>query len=214
MVAAPCNVPMRHRRSHCNHHHQQQLLGFAFLCSVAITSTLSTTCCDSFALTMTTRRGRHETTLWGLSIPQKRMTVKSTLTTLFGTKDRSGGNGNDHRKNDNNDENEESSFGASLSAVNAARTDVRNFLTQRALQSFLFLLTQCRDEATVHWFEVRTYKWQSPPFFGHQTHTHNFCSTRLFVSLLYTHTCVALLLYRKHWIVPIWNCTTVPPPLI
>jgi hypothetical protein len=90
------------------------------------------------------------------------MTAKSTLTTLFGTKDRSGGggDGNDnHRKSGghNNDENHEesSSFGASLSAVNAARTDVRNFLTQRALQSLLFLLTQCRDEATVHWFEVR-----------------------------------------------------------
>lgn len=39
-------------------------------------------------------------------------------------------------------------------ALNKARTDVRNFLTQRALQSFLFLLMNCRDQATVQWFEV------------------------------------------------------------
>lgn len=36
----------------------------------------------------------------------------------------------------------------------ARRTDVRNFLTQRAFQSFIFLLIQCRDPHTVQWLEV------------------------------------------------------------
>jgi hypothetical protein len=39
-------------------------------------------------------------------------------------------------------------------ALNKARTDIRNFLTQRAMQSFIFLLINCRDEATVRWLEV------------------------------------------------------------
>jgi hypothetical protein len=39
-------------------------------------------------------------------------------------------------------------------ALNKARTDIRNFLTQRSLQSFLFLLSTCRDSATVRWIEV------------------------------------------------------------
>ena len=39
-------------------------------------------------------------------------------------------------------------------ALNKARTDIRNFLTQRSLQSFLFLLSTCRDSATVRWLEV------------------------------------------------------------
>lgn len=39
-------------------------------------------------------------------------------------------------------------------ALNKARTDIRNFLTQRAIQSFVFLLIHCRDEATVRWLEV------------------------------------------------------------
>jgi hypothetical protein len=42
-----------------------------------------------------------------------------------------------------------------LISRNRARTDIRNFLTQRALQSFLFLLISCRDSATVKWLEVR-----------------------------------------------------------
>lgn len=37
---------------------------------------------------------------------------------------------------------------------NQARTDVRNFLTQRAIQSFMFLLHSCRDPHTVRWLEV------------------------------------------------------------
>lgn len=36
---------------------------------------------------------------------------------------------------------------------NQARTDVRNFLTQRAIQSFMFLLHSCRDPHTVRWLE-------------------------------------------------------------
>jgi predicted nucleic acid-binding protein len=39
-------------------------------------------------------------------------------------------------------------------ARNTARTCVRNFLTQRAIQSFTFLLEDCRDPHTVRWLEV------------------------------------------------------------
>ena len=39
---------------------------------------------------------------------------------------------------------------------NVARTCVRNFLTQRAIQSFTFLLESCRDPHTVRWLEVNT----------------------------------------------------------
>jgi hypothetical protein len=42
-------------------------------------------------------------------------------------------------------------------ALNKARTDIRNFLTQRAIQSFVGLLIHCRDEATVRWLEVSGY---------------------------------------------------------
>lgn len=38
-------------------------------------------------------------------------------------------------------------------ARNKARTDVRNFLTQRALQSFIHLLVETRDPHTVTWME-------------------------------------------------------------
>jgi hypothetical protein len=44
---------------------------------------------------------------------------------------------------------------------NRARTDVRNFLTQRAIQSFVFLLEQCRDGHTASWIEVRFPRPQS-----------------------------------------------------
>lgn len=37
---------------------------------------------------------------------------------------------------------------------NRARTDVRNFLTQRSIQSFVFLLNQVRDEQSVKFIEV------------------------------------------------------------
>jgi len=36
---------------------------------------------------------------------------------------------------------------------NRAKTCIRNFLTQRAMQSFFFLLESCRDTATVRWLE-------------------------------------------------------------
>lgn len=42
--------------------------------------------------------------------------------------------------------------------LNKARTDIRNFLTQRALQSFIFLLSHCRDTATVRWLEVSPFR--------------------------------------------------------
>ena len=38
---------------------------------------------------------------------------------------------------------------------NVRRTDVRIFLTQRAIQSFINLLITCRDPHTVRWLEVR-----------------------------------------------------------
>jgi hypothetical protein len=38
---------------------------------------------------------------------------------------------------------------------NKKRTDVRRLLTQRALQSFIYLLLECRDPHTVRWLEVR-----------------------------------------------------------
>ena len=36
---------------------------------------------------------------------------------------------------------------------NVMRTDLRNFLTQRSVQSFLHLCLQCRDPHTVKWLE-------------------------------------------------------------
>lgn len=42
-----------------------------------------------------------------------------------------------------------------IGELNKARTDIRNFLTQRALQSFIFLLSHCRDTATVRWLETK-----------------------------------------------------------
>mmetsp|Transcript_17353 Transcript_17353/g.38390 ORF Transcript_17353/g.38390 Transcript_17353/m.38390 type:complete len:406 (+) Transcript_17353:230-1447(+) len=38
-------------------------------------------------------------------------------------------------------------------ARNTARTDVRNFLTQRAIQSFMFLAEECRDPHTGKWIQ-------------------------------------------------------------
>jgi len=38
-------------------------------------------------------------------------------------------------------------------ARNAARTDVRNLLTQRSIQSFMFLAEECRDPHTGKWIE-------------------------------------------------------------
>ena len=52
---------------------------------------------------------------------------------------------------DDNEHSEES-----LTRNNKARTDVRNFLTQRSIQSFVFLLGQVRDEHTARWMEVRS----------------------------------------------------------
>ena len=36
-----------------------------------------------------------------------------------------------------------------------SRTDLRIFLTQRSIQSFVYLLNQCREDHTVRWLEVR-----------------------------------------------------------
>ena len=45
-----------------------------------------------------------------------------------------------------------------IGELNKARTDIRNFLSQRALQSFIFLLSHCRDTATVQWLEVSQFQ--------------------------------------------------------
>jgi hypothetical protein len=39
-------------------------------------------------------------------------------------------------------------------ARNKARTDVRNLLTQRSIQSFVYLLNKVRDVHTAAWIEV------------------------------------------------------------
>jgi len=51
-----------------------------------------------------------------------------------------------------------SSPGSDSNSGNAfpkARTDIRNFLTQRSIQSFVYLLNQCREEHTVQWLEKK-----------------------------------------------------------
>lgn len=42
-------------------------------------------------------------------------------------------------------------------ARNKARTCVRNLLTQRAIQSFMYLCETCRDPHTVKWFGALLY---------------------------------------------------------
>lgn len=49
----------------------------------------------------------------------------------------------------------EDSCGGDALDRNRARTDLRNFLTQRSIQSFVYLLNQCHDGHTVGWLEVR-----------------------------------------------------------
>ncbi len=48
-----------------------------------------------------------------------------------------------------------SSTGRDASDHNRARMDLRIFLTQRSIQSFVFVLNQCHEEHTVRWLEVR-----------------------------------------------------------
>jgi hypothetical protein len=40
-------------------------------------------------------------------------------------------------------------------ARNKARTDIRNLLTQRSIQSFVYLLNEVQDFDTTTWIEVR-----------------------------------------------------------
>jgi len=58
-----------------------------------------------------------------------------------------------HGNNNNNNNNHHRNYEDAL-AHNQRRTDVRIFLTQRAIQSFMFLLVSTRDPHTVNWFEV------------------------------------------------------------
>ncbi|GAX24528.1 hypothetical protein FisN_18Lh082 [Fistulifera solaris] len=71
---------------------------------------------------------------------------------------RSSSSSNSGRRN-HDDEDEEQRYQAAL-AHNKIRTDVKNFLTQRAIQSFIFLLVQCRDPHTVRWME-NTYEFRN-----------------------------------------------------
>lgn len=57
------------------------------------------------------------------------------------------------RRRSDDDAEEEKRYQDAL-AHNKIRTDVNNFLTQRAIQSFIFLLVECRDPHTVRWMEV------------------------------------------------------------
>jgi len=76
----------------------------------------------------------------------------------------------DHDDDDDDEEEDETLPGRSLEssapppssssyreavARNTKRTDFRIFLTQRAIQSFFFLLQSTRDPHTVKWMEVR-----------------------------------------------------------
>ena len=54
-----------------------------------------------------------------------------------------------------NDDEEDGRHHRDVFALNRAKTDIRNFLTQRAIQSFMFLLNSCRDGATVRWLEQK-----------------------------------------------------------
>jgi hypothetical protein len=54
--------------------------------------------------------------------------------------------------NNNNNNNEGGNY--DFWSRNKARTDVRSFLTQRSIQSFVYLLNQCREEHSVRWLEV------------------------------------------------------------
>jgi hypothetical protein len=49
---------------------------------------------------------------------------------------------------------QERNFGGAPWRRNKARTDIRYFLTQRSIQSFVYLLNQCREEHTVQFLEV------------------------------------------------------------
>lgn len=59
-------------------------------------------------------------------------------------------------------------------ARNQRRTDVRNFLTQRALQAFIELLIDCRDPHTVRWLEVRHRLLSCREEFSFPKTTHSF----------------------------------------
>ena len=64
--------------------------------------------------------------------------------------------GKQRPRDDDGDEEEFFDFKSYEEALihNQRRTDVRIFLTQRSLQSFIYLLLSCRDPHTVKWLEV------------------------------------------------------------
>lgn len=70
------------------------------------------------------------------------------------TNDRENQDHNYNRDDSNDDPIDYERYKAALEH-NTRRTDVRLFLTQRAMQSFINLLITCRDPHTVRWLEVR-----------------------------------------------------------
>ena len=90
-------------------------------------------------------------------------------------------------KRSNSDDDDDKDHGRYQDALslNKARTDVRNLLTQRAVQSFIFLLNSCRDPHTVRWLEVST----SYSVRRRDTHTKSlWAHARLYIMSLWTHT--------------------------
>ena len=89
---------------------------------------------------------------------------------------------------------------------NKARTDIRYFLTQRSIQSFVYLLNQCREEHTIQYLEVRFSSYRSHrPCFAYMP-----CSVLIVTVLqcLTHHDCVCLSTENfgiyEHWRVS-WN---------
>jgi hypothetical protein len=71
---------------------------------------------------------------------------------LFAKRRRRNSKDNARYSDDNKDGNNNDPKEDALSPQQA-RTDIRNFLTQRALQSFIFLLYNLRDSATIRWLQ-------------------------------------------------------------
>lgn len=136
---------------------------------------------------------------------------------------------NDSTNRDNNDNDSSSFFLVDYERYKAAlehntrRTDVRLFLTQRAIQSFIHILIECRDPHTVRWLEVSRYRWIDR-WKIHQHHTHDAhkmrtsiltCSLWLCLVMVASFSfCFILSRRRTCIILPIWKSTTVRERLI
>jgi hypothetical protein len=97
----------------------------------------STTPLPSSSSTSHQRRKRRTTT-----------TTTTTTTAHFGSS-----SSNDYNNNNNNEDEMIRRQSSNSKWKNDARLDVRNLLTQRAIQSFLYLLESCRDPHSGKWIE-------------------------------------------------------------